>query len=372
MTRLSNSKRPPLIRPETFAFCLLITCSLQIMENLLPKVPIFPWLRIGLAYWIILPFLLRYGVGQVIVLFFFRNLMTLIYGGQIFSSFFISTTAGILTLAMVGSLGRYLFIRDKISLYGLSILTACSFNICQLAVAYHLIVKHHDFYFQIAPILTWSLVSGCLIAFAISRSQGALINLFSKTYSFNPLEFQESRNRITTKIWVQSLVSLMVFISIFLLTSTVGQLALVIGLALINKPKNIKILLFAWPFYFYIIWLHLFRTDGVYIVGEWITREGLEACIYYTLRTTNLILCGQWLSKYITVLMEKLKYNRYLEGVCFALPLLPSIFGMSIALGRDLFHKVKNRDFENLLEPIMDRLEKEFIKFHTKESVPAA
>lgn len=361
-------KRSPLVSSETFAICLLMTCSLQIMGGLLPRIPIFPWLRIGLAYWIILPFLIRFGVAQVLVLFLFRNLMTMIYGGQLFSSFLISTSAGFVSLAVFGALGRYLYRHKKINLYGLSIMTAGSFNIIQLVVACQLIVQHQDFYFQVAPILVWSLASGWFIAFVVSRSQETLDSLFSRTYSLSPPALGTGKIQLFSMDAAGLLASVAVFISIFVFRSPWVQLGTSVCLVLIIKPENTKTLLYAWPFYFYISWLHLFRTDGVYIIGEWITQEGLDAFIYYTLRTTNVILCGQWLARYVPAVIRNLQRNRYLEGACFALPILPSIFGISIALGKELFGKIKKRDFENLLEPILDRLQIEFVRLSDNQS----
>ena len=96
------TKAHPPLSSEVLALSLLLATSLQIMENLLPKVPIFPWLKLGLAHLIILPFLLRFGVKNVLILFLSRNLITLMYGGQIFSSFLISTLSGLFSLGFIG------------------------------------------------------------------------------------------------------------------------------------------------------------------------------------------------------------------------------------------------------------------------------
>ena len=58
-----NIKNIHQLTPGTFAICLLLAASLQIIENLVPRIPIFPWLRFGFTYLVLLPFLLRYGQG---------------------------------------------------------------------------------------------------------------------------------------------------------------------------------------------------------------------------------------------------------------------------------------------------------------------
>ncbi len=330
------------------------------MENLLPKIPIFPWLRLGLAYWVLLPFLIRFGVFHALLLFLFRNLITLVYGGQIFSAFLISTVAGILTFSIIAPTGRFLYKRNKIGLIGFSVVLACSFNIVQLVVVNQLLIQHHDFYFQLSPILFWSLISGSLMAFLIFKSQGTLNYLFSLELEL-PVKKDSGREKGSMVRYCLSLISaVLFFFLIFYVEKLPFQFGFIPALLLINRFRNLTVLLYAWPYYFYLAFLHLFRTEGVYIFGEWITREGLDAFMYYTARTTNIILCGQWIARFLPVLINRYTGNRYLKGVLFALPILPAIFGISISLGRDLIGKIRHREFDNLLEPVVRKLLDEF------------
>ena len=358
--RTESDQTPARIRPETFAICLLLACSLQIMENLLPKVPVFPWLRLGLAYWVLLPFLIRFGVVQMLALFLLRNLITLIYGGQIFSAFLISTSAGFLSIILFGTLGRWLYQHKVIGLIGLSILLAAAFNVFQLIIVDRLLIQHQDFYFQLAPILFWSLLSGSFIAVLVYKSRSALEQLFESDIELNG---NGSGFKTETGSILQIFgggISLASFCAILLVSDWRLQLAALPCLLLITRLKHLRLILHAWPFYFYIAWLHLFRTDGVFLIGEWVTHEGWQAFRFYAVRTTNIILCGQWLSRYVQLAMAYIRPNRYLQGTAFALPLLPSLFGISIALGKELFARVKQRDLAHLLDPIIQRLMNEF------------
>ena len=136
------------LSPQLFAFCLLLASSLQIMENLLPKIPIFPWLRLGLAYLILLPFLLRFGAFKTLMLFTCRNLITLVYGGQIFSAFLISTLSGVFSIGIVGNIVFYLYHKKVLGLIGTSVILACAFNLMQLLIVNFLFIRHGDFFFQ--------------------------------------------------------------------------------------------------------------------------------------------------------------------------------------------------------------------------------
>lgn len=353
---------------ERFAICLLLVCSLQIMENLLPRIPIFPWLRIGLAYWIILPFLLRFGVLPTLMLFLLRNLMTLIYGGQVFSAFLISSLAGIISLGGIGIAVSYLYRRQFLGLLGCSLLLALGFNISQLIIVDRLLIQHSDFYFQLAPICLWSLISGTLIALLVYQSRATLERLFcEELQKKRPSETAGSENLGKKDLILFTLVS-GVFISIVLVPSLSFQLAVLCLLLTRLRKYQLKLLSFAWPFYFYVAWLHLFRTDGIYIIESWITHEGLVAFFYHVIRLTSIILCGQWIAKYLPRLFNRTYGNRYLVGTSYALPIFPSIFGISIALGKKLFHQVRNRDFEELLSPIINSLLQEFEKLGDNQS----
>ncbi len=360
MPFLTDQKKKDSLTPELFAICLLLVCSLQIMENLIPKIPIFPWLRLGLAYWILLPFLLRFGLVHTLFLFFSRNLITLVYGGQIFSSFLISTSAGFLSLVIMGSFVRTAYRKNVMGLLGVSILLATTFNICQLIIVDQMLIRHQDFYFQLSPILAWSVLSGGLIAFLVSRSSATLEGLFTTRVELDVETGSDAIAALGAKKRFELLLSLITFILIFVFEQTAVQLVFTIVLLMITRFRSLKVLLFAWPFFFYIAWLHLFRTDGFYIFRDWITREGLETFVFYTIRTVNIIICGQWLGSFVSHFFKTIAFNHYIKGISYSLPLLPSIFGISISLGRDLFRQAKKQEFDKLLEPLIERMLEEF------------
>jgi len=357
------------LTPEILALCLLLACSFQIIENLLPKIPIFPWLRLGLTYLILLPFLLRFGAHRTLLLFLSRNLIALVYGGQIFSSFIISSLSGIVTLGIIGPAAYYLYQKKISGLWGTSILLACFFNITQLFVVNFFFVRHGDFFFQLWPLMIWSLVSGSLIAFLVYKSGRGLDRLFDsrKSVKFFSGSMQSDDEQIDR---VGLAIAVSVFISLFLFTVIWFQLILLAILLVATQFKNLKTVLIAWPFYFYIVWLHLFRTDGVFIFRDWITQEGLDNFIFYAIRTTNIIICGQWLARYIPSLWKKFSGSVYMTGLGYALPLLPALFGLSIAMGKEFFNQLRRGNFENVLYLLVDRLEQELSRISAVNERP--
>jgi hypothetical protein len=300
------------------------------------------------------------------MLFACRNLITLVYGGQIFSAFLISTLSGVVSLGIVGTAAFYLYHKKFLGLIGTSVTLACAFNLIQLVVVNFLFIRHGDFFFQVSPLLLWSLLSGSLIAFLVNKSISD-VNLLFDSQNSTSFYYQEVKeDDFSFYKWLSLLAACSVFASLFLISSVQIQIILLPILLLINRFKNIKIVYYAWPFYFYLAWLHLFRTEGIYIYKDWITREGFDNFIFFAVRTTNIILCGQWLSRYISGLWRKSAGNFYIKSIGYALPLLPALFGLSLAMGKEFlamgkefFHQIRNRNFDHPLYAVIKRLETE-------------
>jgi hypothetical protein len=232
----------------------------------------------------------------------------------------------------------------------------------QLVIVNFLFIRHGGFFFQASPLLLWSLLSGSLIAFLVKKSIIDL-NLLFESKNSTGLYYQEvKKESFSFYQWLSILTACCVFVSLFLINFVPIQFFILSVLLLINRFKNIKIIYYAWPFYFYLAWLHLFRTDGIYIYKDWITREGLDNFIFFAVRTTNIILCGQWLSRYISGLWRKSAGNYYIKSIGYALPLLPALFGLSLAMGKEFFHQMRNRNFDNPLYAAIKSLETELSK----------
>ena len=151
------------ITPETFALALVAASSLQIMENLLPRIPLFPWMRVGVSYVVILPFLLRFGPRAAFGLFLARNFIAILYGGQPLTTFLIGSGSGAVAVLGFGGPVAWAHRRGWMGILGAGVLMATAFNLAQLAAVNLTLIRHSGFYFQTGPILAWSLFSGATI-----------------------------------------------------------------------------------------------------------------------------------------------------------------------------------------------------------------
>ncbi len=352
-------KKAITLNAHSFAFFLLLATALQIMDSMLPKLPIFPWLRFGLSYVVILPFAIQFGWKDATGLFICRNLLSVLYGGQMLSSFLISSFAGILTFMVLVPALLKLYHKNILGLSGLAVAMAASFNVLQLVAVNFLLVQHKAFYFQLAPLLTWSVLSGIAVSLLCKMSWAGLNEILErKVLASNPKEIEVVESGSVNWAWGLILIFLLVVCFVIPGIWAQGVLAVVVGFSM---RKHIWPLVFyAWPFYFYLAWFYLFQPDGVYLLGEWITREGLQNFGYYFLRTLNIILLGKALSLW---LMDSPKTwfpkGLYFQGISLALPLLPSLFGMSLPALREAWGQFKSKNYRNLFRGLMERLDRE-------------
>lgn len=338
-----------------FALALVAASSLQIMEILIPRFPLFPWMRLGLSYIIILPFLLRYGGRAAFALLVARNLITLLYGGQPFSTFLIGTGAGAVALLSIGPLLRAAYSRDLLGITGISVCLASVFNLSQLTLVNLALIRHAGFFVQLGPILAWSLFSGVLVAALIRLSEKeipAFLTVAPKTASATP----QANPLKEGNVWI-FLVGLMGMAGILLVPSASLQVTALLVLALVSRDRG-KALLVAWPFLFYLAWLHLFHTSGEYLIGDWVTREGLRDFVCHAARLGNLILLGRWVSRRFPWQWTRHsqsgstgRQSLYVQGFLLALPLLPNLFKPSLELGRIVVRKLWTGNHTDAMSP---------------------
>lgn len=358
------------ITPEGFALALLIASSLQIMENILPRIPLFPWMRVGFSYVVILPFLLQYGPRAAFALFLARNLISILYGGQPLTTFLIGSSAGALTFLGAGPPLAWAYRRGWLGMVGVGILMATVFNVAQLALVNLTLIRHSGFYFQTGPILAWSLVSGTAVACLILFSEQELSGLFASPRPFPGPGAGESQAAASAPKAAAAAVSyaptglpraktapflfgLALLVALMAVPDMRLQAPLLAVLAWLVRQR-FRVLIQAWPFFFYLGWLHLFHTPGAYLWGEWITREGLQQFAVYALRLANLILLGRWLSGHFPWQWAGRSRSPYLRGFLLALPLFTDLFRPSLEFGREMIRRLWAGQRKGVLAPAFD------------------
>jgi uncharacterized membrane protein len=342
------------LTPDAFALALLLASSLQIMENLVPRVPIFPWLKIGLSYAIILPFLLAYGAPSAFALLVARNLLGVLYGGQMFSTFLISTGSGAVAFLIFGAPVAWAFHRKLFGLVGVSVMLATIFNLSQLILVEWILIGHAGFFFQIGPLLAWSIVSGVGVAWLIRLSAPDLESALE--WENRAESVREAVARVEPARWKFPAGLALLGVVLFL-PSLEWQLAGTGGMIFASRRHRLPVLRSlraAWPLLFYLGWLHLFHTPGRIVGWGGMTEEGVKAFGFHTVRLINLVVVGQALSRVFPIAWMRRSRHPAVQGFLVALPLLPGLFSFSVAAGKQVVARWRAGDRKRLLTPLFE------------------
>jgi len=299
------------------AVLVAISCVLQIAESLIPH-PI-PGLRLGLANVMTLIALATLGFGPALEVAVLRTILSSFIMGTFMSPAFILSFSGALVSTLIMGLLYWLsgFYRHcRLSIVGISILSALSHNLVQLCLAYLILVRHKGIFVFLpwlcigAVFMGWltGAVAGsvCLKlkergqpAPGIQKNQIEYPSLLLR--NFYPGDSFLHRLAADIKIVIMLLVSFIVLIStnlwLYLFLSLLLAVATLISNApadflLIKMKKSASLILTAFLF-------PLFFNSGRHILlnMSWfrITSEGLSLGAIFVFRLIFLILASSLL-----------------------------------------------------------------------------
>ncbi len=389
-----NSSFSHSLTASGFARALVWAAVLQIVDSLLLRIPLFPWMRLGLSHLVLLPFLLRYGTSATLYLFGFRNILSLIFGALPASSWLISTVSGLSSLSLLGPICFFLVKRNILGWLGAGMLLSSGFNLAQLYTVEKLLIGHSGFYYQIPPLLAWSLLSGMFTSFLAYRGRTQLFSAW-ENQSPNSLALRDTTQSHLTNtldvspgLYGRIKVLLAVLLLFFLLPGLAWQLSL--GAACLafclSVRQNLRLLRYTWPWLIFLALLHLFDTPGRSIQGTWITWEGLQSFIVHASRTLAIVWSSQiWLAPLAKHLIARLSrksgndelgssrvlhHNRQgnsertarfplfelaFSGFLLASPKFPTLFSEALLAGKEISAHLFHRRWTQLLEPLQSR-----------------
>lgn len=353
----STDAAPPL-SDRIFAGALILSTGLQITESLVPRVPLFPWLRLGLSWAILLPFLLSFGVRPAIALFLARNVLSLTFGGQPPSTFLVSSLSGVFALALAGGALRKGVATGWLGWIGAGVALAACFNTLQLGAVTAILVGHSGNLFQLGPILAWSVFSGSLVAW-LARSFWTpdLWDRIGTILAAHAPQNEPAERPL--RPW--RLLSWSVLCAApFALGSWRLELALATALAawaLYSKgPRGCRVLWQSWPYFAFLAWLHLLDTPGHFLSGSRVTLEGVESFARHAGRLAAFLFASQELVRLIPW-HRIAPRSRWARGIGLALPLLPGLFSSATRSAREWWKARGAPDRPSLAEAILRGLE---------------
>jgi uncharacterized membrane protein len=342
-----------------FAGALVLSTGLQIAESLVPRIPLFPWLRLGMSWAILLPFLLSFGVRPAIALFLARNVLSLTFGGQPPSTFLVSSLSGVSAILLAGGALRKGVASGWLGWIGAGIALAACFNALQLGAVTAILVGHSGNFFQLGPILAWSLLSGALVA-ALARSFwtpdlwdriGAIIETGAPPNDTSDRPPRKGRLLVWTILCAAP----------FALGSWRLEIALAAALAAFaaytKGPRGCRILWQSWPYFAFLAWLHLLDTPGHFLSGSRVTSEGLVSFARHAGRLAAFLLASQELVRLVPW-QRVAPGSRWARGIGLALPLLPGLFPSATRATREWWRRRGSPDRPSLAEAILRGLER--------------
>lgn len=287
-------------RTDSAGLALLLAFGItaNLVEMALPRIPIFPWIRLGLAQIFTLAVIILYSPAEGIRFSVLRTVVAGFLSGMPLTSFLFSGLAGIFAAAVMGLLWWSFGRRGILGVVGISVAGAVCHNLAQIAVAYSMFVKSAAFLWQVPWALLFSLVSGCIVGLLTvpvvqAFSQAGPIDI--KGGAQIPVEPSTRRKALFVSLIAS-------FVAVFFADHWSGfavlfslLIPLLVSLRVIRKDVQTAVLRF-WGLFFWIAATQLLFTPGRYLVPP-ITYEGLNQAVLLSLRLLFCVLVSVALQK---------------------------------------------------------------------------
>jgi len=144
---------------------LRLAVGINALEYMLPRIPVFPWLKPGLANIVTIIWILRWGAADALLFSVVRSWITSFYFGFSLVSLGLSLSGGLVSAAGMGALWLIFGRRGWLGLAGLGIAGAVLHNTGQLCGVYLFIAATPVLWYQVPFMLSASLVFGALTGF---------------------------------------------------------------------------------------------------------------------------------------------------------------------------------------------------------------
>lgn len=269
---------------------LLISISLSALEILLPKMPLLPWLKPGLANIITILWIVRFGAKDAILFSFLRSWITGFYFGFSFTTFILSLGGGIFSTAVMGLAWVLLGKNKIIGTIGLGMIGALTHNLGQLGIIYLLMARNSFVFYQIpfmcsASLIFGAAIGGCTPFFAKIIQNTTISQTVTMQKHLSKSSDLSKSDILFAGIVFTFCISLVFVKSFWILIMTMFLVTIITQLICGFSVKNILYPLRFWALFLFIAIVYLFFSYGTRIHGlPLITREGLNETIAQFLR----------------------------------------------------------------------------------------
>lgn len=184
------------------ASLLLLAVSLNALELFIPRIPLLPWLKPGLANVITIVWLVRFGVVDTLLLGILRVWTVGFYFGFSLLTISLSLSGTVLATLAMGTLWHLFGRRGWMGLVGLGIAGAAFHNLGQLTAVYVLLARNVRLLYQAPFMAGASVLSGGLVGLLAAQfvRAGRTLQTARATLPTAPPAASRSRVRVATAV----------------------------------------------------------------------------------------------------------------------------------------------------------------------------
>ena len=142
------------------AVWVLLAVAMGAAEFFFPRIPLFPWLKPGIANCVTLIWVIEFGAVDALLFFFIRTWIVGFYFGFSFITIALSLSGGVMATLAMGLCWNVAGKRGLLGLIGISITGALFHNFGQLVAVYFLMVKNMHLFYQVPIMLMASVFFG--------------------------------------------------------------------------------------------------------------------------------------------------------------------------------------------------------------------
>jgi heptaprenyl diphosphate synthase len=256
-------------------------------EIIIPVIPVFPWIKIGLANIFVIIALLLYGMRAALIVTFLKTLVGAALCGLPVTSLILSGSGGISSALVMALIWKTMGARKWVGLCGLGMVGALTHNSAQLFVVNLLFIQNRLVYWQLPFMAFLSVFTGCTTGLL----SGFLFKYFKTLPVKDKILVLDSPGAISireiTAIFMTLSIIAFVLITENILLLTAVNLVMLASVLFLNIPfKKMMLAVFRfWVLFLFNAIFNLFFTPGLYYETiPWITHEGVHITIFLSLR----------------------------------------------------------------------------------------
>lgn len=291
---------------------LLFAIALGALEAFVPRIPLFPWLKPGIANAVTIVWIIRYGAIDALLFSALRVWIAGFFTGFSLLTLTLALGGGIMATLCMGAAWQIFKTRKLLGSIGLGMIGAIAHNLGQLCVVYLLIAQNGSLFLQFPVMILASIFFGAIVGSIAPAIMRLASQPLPAAQPILPTKIKNSPHRQLATI--ASTLIFLFSIALLLIPAIAPQALIALAITLIVQIMNrgsLSMLLYPftrfWMLFLFIGLLYLFFSFGTRVDGfSWITREGVIATVTQWLRLFS------WIQ--LSFILTRLRFHQVFFG----------------------------------------------------------